>query len=49
MGGRGEGLSLKVKLSTRRAYGFRTCKVIEIALLHALGDLREPKTSDEFC
>jgi transposase len=44
-----EGLNLKVKLTTRKAYGFRTFKAIEIALLHALGDLPEPKTAHEFC
>ena len=43
-----EGLNLKVKLTTRKAYGFRTFKAIEIALLHALGDLPEPKTAHEF-
>ena len=47
-GGAVEGLNLKVKLTTRKAYGFRTFKAIEIALLHALGDLPEPKTAHEF-
>jgi transposase len=44
-----EGLNNKVKLVTRKSYGFRTVKVVELALLHNLGDLPEPKRSHRFC
>jgi transposase len=40
-----EGLNNKVRVVTRRAYGFRTYKAIEIALYHTMGKLPEP---DEF-
>lgn len=48
-GGAVEGLNLKVKLTTRKAFGFRTFRAIEIALYHTLGALPEPKTTHEFC
>ena len=38
-----EGLNNKSKVITRRSYGFRTSKVAQIALFHALGKLPEPK------
>nr|VFK40858.1 MAG: Transposase [Candidatus Kentron sp. SD]VFK46581.1 MAG: Transposase [Candidatus Kentron sp. SD] len=38
-----EGLNNKAKLTTRKAYGFRTYHGIEIALYHALGNLPCPK------
>jgi len=44
-----EGLNLKVKLTTRKAYGFRTFRAIEIALFHTLGALPEPETTHRFC
>lgn len=44
-----EGLNLKVKLTTRKAFGFRTYRAIEIALYHTLGALPEPKTTHRFC
>src|SRR5262249_25449527 len=37
-----EGLNNKVKLVTRKSYGFRTSQVAKLALLHNLGDLPEP-------
>ena len=37
-----EGLNNKVKLTTRKSYGFKTFKAIEIALYHNLGKLPEP-------
>lgn len=40
-----EGQNNKIRVVTRRSYGFRTYKVIEIALYHTLGKLPEP---DEF-
>jgi transposase len=44
-----EGLNNKAKLTTRKAYGFRTYKGIETALYHTLGELPEPKFTHEFC
>jgi transposase len=44
-----EGLNNKVKLVTRKSYGFRTAKVAKLALLHNLGDLPEPKRTHKFC
>ena len=43
-----EGLNNKVKLTTRKSYGFRTCEAIEIALYHNLGDLPQPKFTHRF-
>jgi len=40
-----EGLNNKVRVVTRRSYGFRTYDAMEIALYHTLGRLPEP---DEF-
>ena len=44
-----EGLNNKEKLVTRKAYGFRTYKAIEVALYHTLGALPELKTTHRFC
>jgi transposase len=44
-----EGLNNKVKLVTRKSYGFRTARVAELALLHNLGDLPEPERTHRFC
>lgn len=43
-----EGLNNKAKLTMRRSYGFRSPEILEIALLHALGKLPEPKLAHEF-
>jgi len=43
-----EGFNTKAKLTTRKAYGFRTYPAAEIALYHALGALPVPKTTHEF-
>ena len=40
-----EGLNNKIRVVTRRSYGFRTYDAMEIALYHTLGKLPEP---DEF-
>jgi transposase len=40
-----EGLNNKIRVVTRRSYGFRTYEAMEIALYHTLGKLPEP---DEF-
>jgi transposase len=44
-----EGLNNKVRLVTRKSYGFRTAKVAKLALLHNLGHLPEPKRNHRFC
>ena len=44
-----EGLNNKLKLTTRKAYGFRTFRALEIALYHTLGNLPEPKVTHRFC
>ena len=44
-----EGLNNKLKVTTRKAYGFRTFRALEIALYHSLGHLPEPKITHRFC
>lgn len=44
-----EGLNNKVKLVTRKSYGFRTAEVAKLALLHNLGRLPEPEFTHQFC
>jgi transposase len=44
-----EGLNYKIKLTIRKAYGFRELKVAEIAIYHALAKLPEPKLTHRFC
>jgi transposase len=43
-----EGLNNKAKVTMRKAYGFRTFRIAEIALYHALGNLPEPKLDHTF-
>ena len=47
--GMSEGLNNKVKLVTRKSYGFRTPEVAKLALLHNLGRLPEPNLTHRFC
>jgi transposase len=47
--GKVEGFNNKVKLTMRKAYGYRTEKAIETALYHALGKLPEPESTHRFC
>ena len=44
-----EGLNNKVKVVTRRSYGFRTAQVAKLALLHNLGRLPDPESTHRFC
>jgi transposase len=44
-----EGMNLKVKLTMRKAYGFRTIECLQIALYHELGKLPEPEFDHRFC
>lgn len=43
-----EGLNNKAKLTMRKAYGFRTFRVTQIALYHALAKLPEPHIAHRF-
>jgi transposase len=43
-----EGLNNKVKVTMRKSYGFRTFRITELALYHALGKLPEPTLTHEF-
>lgn len=44
-----EGLNAKAKLTTRKAYGYRSPRVLQIALYHTLGKLPEPESTHRFC
>jgi transposase len=44
-----EGFNNRLKLITRKSYGFRTHEAYEIALYHNLGALPEPEFTHEFC
>lgn len=43
-----EGLNNKAKVTMRRSYGFRTFRILELALYHSLGKLPEPQLAHEF-
>lgn len=43
-----EGFNNKAKLTTRKAYGFRSFRCAEVALLHTLGALPETKATHQF-
>jgi transposase len=44
-----EGFNNKAKLTTRKAFGFRTYRAAEVALYHTLGALPEPEMTHRFC
>ena len=44
-----EGLNNKIRVVTRRSYGFRTYDAMEMALYHTLGRLPEPESTHRFC
>jgi transposase len=44
-----EGLNNKAKVTTKRAYGFKSYEVIKVALYHTLGNLPEPTATHRFC
>jgi transposase len=43
-----EGMNNKAKLTMRKSYGFRTFRIMEIALYHTLGKLPEPPATHRF-
>jgi len=44
-----EGLNNKAKVTTKKAYGFKSFPVVKIALYHTLGKLPEPEFTHKFC
>jgi transposase len=44
-----EGFNNKLKLNTRKSYGFRTFEATEVMLYHTLGNLPEPECIHKFC
>jgi transposase len=44
-----EGFNNKAKVTSRRAYGYRSFDVMKIALYHTLGDLPAPEFTHKFC
>ena len=44
-----EGFNTKAKLTIRKSYGFKSYKVLRIALLHQLGDLPTPEFTHRYC
>ncbi len=44
-----EGLNNKVRVITRRSYGFRSFHVLETVLYHTIGKLPEPELTHKFC
>jgi transposase len=43
-----EGLSIKAKVTPKRAHGYRTFRIAELSLYHLLGKLPEPKLAHRF-
>jgi len=43
-----EGLNNKAKVTTKKAYGFKSFEVIKLALYHTLGKLPEPEVTHKF-
>ena len=43
-----EGLNNKAKVTMRKSCGFRTFRVLELALYHSLAKLPEPELTHEF-
>jgi transposase len=44
-----EGMNNKVKVTTRKAYGFKGYRSVRLALFHNLGGLPEPNFTHRFC
>ncbi|MBM3790272.1 MAG: ISL3 family transposase [Acidobacteria bacterium] len=44
-----EGFNNRLKLTTRKSYGFRTFRATEVALYHTLGALPDPEWTHRFC
>ena len=48
-GGIVEGFNNRAKLTTRKAYSFRTLEAAQVALYYTLGALPELETTHRFC
>ncbi len=44
-----EGLNLRINLSMRKAYGYKSFDLLKISLFHQLGELPEPEFTHRFC
>lgn len=44
-----EGMNNKIRVVTRRSYGFRSFPVLKVALYHTLAKLPEPQLTHRFC
>ncbi|MDR9500400.1 MAG: hypothetical protein RI601_01250 [Desulfurivibrionaceae bacterium] len=44
-----DGLSNKAKVTTEKAYGFKSFELVKMALYHALGNLPERPATHRFC
>jgi len=44
-----EGFNNKARVTTKRAYGFRSYDLLELALYQTLGNLPEPEVTHKFC
>jgi transposase len=44
-----EGMNLRVNLSMRKAFGYRSFDLLQVSLFHQLGDLPEPEFTHRFC
>jgi len=44
-----EGFNNKAKVTSRKAYGYRSFDIMKTALYHTLGDLPEPEFTHKFC
>jgi transposase len=44
-----EGFNNKAKVTTKKAYGFKSFEVIKLAFYHTLGKLPEPTVTHKFC
>ncbi len=43
-----EGLNIKAKVTMLKSYGFRTYRVLKLALYHSLGKVPEPESIHDF-
>lgn len=44
-----EGMNNRIKVTVKKSYGFRTAKIMQIALYHELGKLPVPELTHRFC
>ena len=44
-----EGLNLRINLTMRKAYGYKSFELLKVSLFHQLGELPEPEFTHKFC